>query len=118
MQIASALSYLHDLLPPIFHGAMKAVSIFWHSFINYSEPVSENFQSHILINEKFEASLTDLSLWHTLGTSAYTKNGISSYVRWMACELLPTCTTEEFNPKATAATDIWSFAMTVVEVRV
>lgn len=40
--------------------------------------------------------------------------------RWKAPELMTTCLNEEedSNPRTTKATDVWSLAMTVVEVRI
>jgi hypothetical protein len=37
--------------------------------------------------------------------------------RWKAYELVAPCVKEGFIPRVTAATDVWAFAMTVIEVR-
>jgi len=95
-QAASALSYLHDL--SIIHGDFKA--------------------SNILINDDGEASIIDFGLSRILDTSGFTTKLASGTLRFMAPELIEVCVGEEDQsiPQVTEATDVWAFAMTVIEI--
>ena len=67
------------------------------------------------MNDQHEASITDFGLSRILEVSGFTTKSISGTYRWMAHELLAP---EGDNiPKVTAASDVWAFAMTVLEVR-
>ncbi|KIM74467.1 hypothetical protein PILCRDRAFT_23355, partial [Piloderma croceum F 1598] len=96
IQVASALSYLHRL--SIIHGDVKG--------------------SNILINGNGEASLADFGLSRILEKSGFTTKTTSGTWRYMALELVspPRGEYEEFIPRVTMATDVWAFAMTIVEV--
>lgn len=96
VQVAEALSYLHDLPSPIIHGDIKGVNI--------------------LVNDKNEASLTDFGLSRVQNISGFTTKTGSGTTRWQAYELLAPCEGDTI-PRVTKATDVWAFAMTVVEVR-
>jgi len=103
-QIAGALAYLHQL--SIVHGDIKG--------------------SNILINDKLEASVTDFVQSRTLEKSSSThKFAEVGYVpimtegwRWRAPEQMggQTDTEEGSLPCVTTATDVWAFAMTVIEI--
>jgi serine/threonine protein kinase len=135
-QVTSALSYLHE--QSIIHGDLKGVSVLVESFIY----VSYQLQSNILINDSGEASLTDFGLSRILQTHGFTTKTASGTWRYMAPELALTCEADESNvgmtdgwcwkspelmlasqneeeeplPRVTMATDVWAFAMTVIEV--
>jgi serine/threonine protein kinase len=102
--------------------------------------ISYCLQSNILINDNGEASLSDYGLSRILEISGFTTNTQSAtwrYAapelfsednfnpvattgwRWIACELMADRSDEggECIQRATIATDVWSFAMTVIEVR-
>jgi serine/threonine protein kinase len=74
-------------------------------------------QSNILVNDKNEASIADFGLSRILETSGFTTKSIAGTSRWMACELIaPEEEDEDHPPELTKATDVWAFAMTVIEV--
>lgn len=112
IQISTALSYLHDR--SIIHGDIKGVSDWFNSFF-----FSHTTQSNILINDNLEASLTDFGLSRILQKSGFTtKTGAGSF-RFMAPEQMKICLIdEEPLPRVTAATDVWAFSMTVIEVSI
>jgi len=93
-QAAMALSYLHGLPRPIIHGDIKA--------------------TNILINDNLEASLSDFGLSRILEVSGFTTTTASGTIRWLAYELL--VAEERPIPRVTKATDVWAFAMTVIEI--
>jgi len=96
-QISVALSYLHGLRPPIIHGDIKG--------------------SNVLINDIGRACLADFGLSRILGESGFSTKTESGTWRYMAHELITPCgQEEELNPPVTAATDVWAFAMTVIEI--
>jgi len=73
---------------------------------------------NVLVNDQGEASVVDFGLSRILETPGFTTKTESGTWRWMAYELLSSCggEGEEFNPPVTKETDVWAFAMTVVEV--
>jgi len=92
--VARGLQYLHNLLPGIIHGDMKA--------------------DNVLINRRGHPCLCDFglsrvlienSLWNTTATYA---NGT---MRWMAPELL-----DGSQPRATTESDIYAYGMTCYEI--
>jgi serine/threonine protein kinase len=95
-QVASGLSYLHSQF--IVHGDLKG--------------------SNILINDNGEASLTDFGLSIILQTSGFTTKTASGTMRYMAPELYSICDEENEDPipRVTMATDVWAFAMTIIEI--
>ena len=111
LQAASALSYLHRL--SIIHGDVKGVSV-----PALVRSISHKPQSNILINDSGEASLADFGLSRILEKSGFTTKTTSGTWRYMALELVtaPQEEYEEVIPRVTVATDVWAFAMTVVEV--
>jgi serine/threonine protein kinase len=70
-------------------------------------------QGNILIDDDGRVSLIDFGLSRILKISGFTTK-ISGTIRYMAVELLEA----EDVAKVTAPTDVWAFAMTVIEVRV
>jgi serine/threonine protein kinase len=106
------LSYLHHL--SIIHGDVKGVSDVGQTIVS----ISHKSQSNILINGNGEASLADFGLSRILEKSGFTTRTTSGTWRYMALELVspPGGEYEDFIPRVTAATDVWAFAMTVVEV--
>jgi len=95
-QVATGLAYLHHC--KIIHGDMKA--------------------SNILVNDEYEACITDFGLSRVLGESGFTTKSICGTCRWMACELITPSNEEEEEtiPQITTATDVWAFGMTVLEI--
>lgn len=69
----------------------------------------------MLINDNGEACLTDFGLSRILQTSGFTTKTSSGTWRFMALELIEG-EDEETLPKVTKASDVWAFAMTVLEV--
>lgn len=88
-QVALAMSYLHK--QGIVHGDLKS--------------------TNILMNDRLEASLTDFGISRILEMSGFTTKTMSVTWRYAAPELL-----DNEEPRVTAATDVWAFAMTVLEV--
>ena len=109
-QIAAALSYLHGLPSPIVHGNLHPVSSSLaasHTFLN------RLLKLNILVNDDGEATVAGLGQSRILNTPGFTTKTLLGAWRWMACELLAT---EEEDVQVTLATDVWAFAMTVIEV--
>jgi serine/threonine protein kinase len=70
------------------------------------------------VNDKHEAVLTDFGLSRILETSGFTNKLTGGTCRWMAHELIaPRDDDDDYSPPVTTATDVWAFAMTVIEVR-
>jgi serine/threonine protein kinase len=74
-------------------------------------------QTNILVNDKHEACLADFGLSRVLGESGFTTTSVGGTSRWMACELIMSSNEEGNVPQVTAASDVWAFSMTVLEVR-
>jgi serine/threonine protein kinase len=96
-QITRALSYLHD--KSIIHGDLKG--------------------SNVLINDAGEASLTDFGLSRILEVTGFTTRTLACTFRFTAPELF-SCEDQDSEdippPLVTVATDVWAFAMTVIEI--
>ncbi|PFH52168.1 hypothetical protein AMATHDRAFT_122967, partial [Amanita thiersii Skay4041] len=96
-QIASALTYLHGHEPFVVHGDIKG--------------------SNILVNDKDEACLTDFGFSRMLESTGFTTKNLGGTCRWMAFELLDEHEEDaDQAPKPTTATDVWAFAMTILEI--
>ncbi|KAF7968619.1 hypothetical protein HWV62_30013 [Athelia sp. TMB] len=93
-QIASGLAYLHQ--NDVVHGDIKS--------------------SNILINDEREASISDFGLSRLLQYTGFTTKVVGGTYRWMAFELVNPENDEEEEPAITTATDVWAFAMTVLEI--
>ncbi|KAJ3564726.1 hypothetical protein NP233_g8097 [Leucocoprinus birnbaumii] len=90
--IAGGLNYLHGFRSnPVIHGDIKA--------------------SNIMITDSGEACLTDFGLAKILYVPGYTTSSPAGTCRWMSPEILDG---DDFYP--TTASDIWAFAMTILEV--
>lgn len=65
------------------------------------------------------ASISDFGLSRVLETTGFTTKAVGGTCRWMAQELLdpPEEDDEGDTPLVTTASDVWAFAMTVLEVR-
>jgi serine/threonine protein kinase len=69
------------------------------------------------VNDDGEASIADFGLSRILETSGFTTKSVAGTSRWMAYELIaPEEEDEDCPPQLTTATDVWAFAMTVIEV--
>ncbi|KZT21085.1 kinase-like protein [Neolentinus lepideus HHB14362 ss-1] len=91
-QVAAGLSYLHR--NGIVHGDIKGVNI--------------------LMSEG-GAALCDFGLSRILDVKGFTTQTVGGTCRWMAPELLE-CDKAEELPRVTTFSDIWAFAMTVLEI--
>ncbi|KAF9449644.1 kinase-like protein [Macrolepiota fuliginosa MF-IS2] len=84
--VARALEYMHKQSPPILHGNIKG--------------------SNILVDEAGRVYLSDIGVYEALSLP----NQVDLEVRWKAPEKLLN------NQPHSAACDVWSFAMTILEV--
>ncbi|TFK50944.1 kinase-like protein [Heliocybe sulcata] len=91
-QVAAGLSYLHRR--GVVHGDIKG--------------------ANILIGEN-GALLCDFGLSRILGAEGFTTQAIGGTCRWMAPELLLN-DDDETLPRLTIFSDVWAFAMTVLEI--
>lgn len=71
----------------------------------------------MLINDDGQACLADFGLSRVVGASGFTTQTASTTLRFTPPELIPLEDHEEIL-KATAASDVWAFSMTVIEVRI
>ena len=71
------------------------------------------------MNDERQACITDFGLSRVLGELGFTTKSVAGTCRWMAYELITPSNEgeEETIPQVTAATDVWAFGMTVLEVR-
>ena len=69
----------------------------------------------MLVNDNHEASLIDFGLSRILQQSGFTTKTMAGSWRWMAPELFNEIEGQP-NPRVTAASDTYSFSMTVIEV--
>ena len=119
----------------VVHGDVKGVGVSAEISIHNSD----HLQSNILINDNGEATLADYGLSRIVERTRSTTNAQTTWRyaapelfreedfnpvttegwRWIACELMTDHISEngEYISRATMATDVWSFAMTVIEVR-
>lgn len=75
-------------------------------------------QSNILINDNDQASVADFGLARTLQKTGLTTQLGPGTPRFMAPELVNLKEEEnEFGTRVTKDSDVWAFAMTVIEVR-
>jgi len=93
-QVAGGMAYLHRY--KIIHGDIKP--------------------KNILVNDKHDACITDFGLSRILDVSGFTTQTVKGTYRWMAYELLAYELLGRAVPRITAASDIWAFGMTVLEV--
>lgn len=129
LQTAKALHHLHD--HAIVHGDVKAVRYCISCFAFL--PVSYMTQSNILINDNHQASLADFGLSRILQETGFTTKTLLGTPRHLAPELVATGMDDEDDsiliptgadiegdsiPRVTAATDVWAFGMTILEVRI
>lgn len=74
--------------------------------------------ANILIDDDGQACLTDFGLSRILQTSGFTTNTPAGTSRFMAPELISSEDgDEESIPKVTKASDVYAYAMTVLEVQ-
>jgi serine/threonine protein kinase len=71
---------------------------------------------NILVDDEHNACVADFGLSRMLGESGFTTNTVSGTYRWMACELIAYELRGEIVPRVTAASDVWAFGLTVLEV--
>ena len=113
MDVAKGLKYLHSY--EVVHGNLKGVRFFSY----YPDPeLNSILKADILIDENGAARLSDFGLAsianETLNDSTSEADSYLS-TRWMAPELLdPETSGIEYN-KSSKASDIYSFAMVVIE---
>lgn len=69
------------------------------------------------MNDRCEASISDFGLSRILEVTGFTTKSVGGTCRWMAQELIaPADDEEESTPRVTTESDVWAFAMTVIEV--
>ena len=69
------------------------------------------------MNDERQACIADFGLSRILGESGFTTKSVAGTCRWMAHELVELSDGEEESvPQVTAASDIWAFGMTILEV--
>ena len=96
-EIASGMRYLHRLSSPVVHGDIRG--------------------ANILISADGHAALTDYGLAHIIDNSNFTTTKIVGPARWMAPELSdPSDDQATEAPLFTTESDVFAFAMTIVEV--
>ncbi|KAF8509073.1 kinase-like domain-containing protein [Hysterangium stoloniferum] len=94
-EVSCAMQYLHNHRPPIVHGDIKGTNIF--------------------VDESGRAVLGDMGLsMHLRSTNFSSSIGLENVgtIRWMAPELFRPSDKSKF----TLASDIWAFAMTMLEI--
>jgi serine/threonine protein kinase len=70
------------------------------------------------VNDKREACICDFGLSRILEVTGFTTKSVGGTCRWMAQELIaPDDDEEESIPRVTTESDVWAFAMTVIEVK-
>jgi len=63
--------------------------------------------------------VTDFGLARALQVTGLTTPAlVAGTLRYQAPELMPADEEDEANPRVTKETDVWSFSMTVIEVRI
>ena len=67
------------------------------------------------MDDGHRACIADFGVSRILGEPGFTTNSVCGTYRWMAYELL--ASGGESIPQVTAASDVWAFGMTVLEVR-
>ena len=72
-----------------------------------------SLKANILINDQGDVCITDFGLSRILECSGFTTRP-GGTLRWMALELIPV---DDADRRVTTYTDVWAFAMTVLEVR-
>ncbi|KAG6890533.1 hypothetical protein C0995_007735 [Termitomyces sp. Mi166 len=104
LKVADALAHMHSLDPPVAHGAIRG--------------------ENIHIDERGEPKLVDLGLDHLpRAYGASEDQHDRDHLRWLAPEIIdPPCEpdTQENDVSydcSTPETDVWSFGMTMLEVR-
>jgi len=124
-QVASALSYLHAL--SIIHGDVKASNILIN---NEGEASISDFGLARILNASGFTTKSASGTWRytapveictelvELCTEEEYNPSTTQEWRWKAPELLAVCLNEEEDsiPRLTAATDVYAFAMTVIEI--
>jgi serine/threonine protein kinase len=72
------------------------------------------------VNDWHDACISDFGLSRILEAEGFTTKSVGGTSRWMAYELVAPPEEgeeEEHIPQVSAATDIWAFGMTALEVR-
>lgn len=91
---------------------------FWTTH-DTTSPFIHSSQANILVNDKLEASISDFGLARIPMQSGFTTKAAGGTYRWLAHELVfPDDDDSDEEPvlQATTATDVWAFAMTILEV--
>lgn len=107
MQVASGVSYLHNMKPVVVHGDLRGTNIL---ISDVGHALITDFGLSSVLEEY---SLTESRLWAAkLGTSV-----LAGSTRWMAPELILTIVEDDgMPPPITTASDVYSFACVCLEV--
>jgi serine/threonine protein kinase len=119
--LADALSYMHNLTPPVVHGDLKGVS---HSKKILTEIKLKNLnpshysQSNVFVTDDGDACLCDIGLSNIPNPPDWSIGGCDG-TRWMAPEVMDPGSESECNPSTsyvTTQSDVYSFGMTSLEM--
>jgi serine/threonine protein kinase len=104
----------------VVHGDIKPVSAHAQCLRGMPDSSCDTLQANILVDKRgvmIRAVLTDFGLSRILETSGFTTTTMKTpgTLRYMARELIDPMTIES-TPKVTEESDIWSVAMTSLEV--
>jgi len=90
------------------------------SLVLFLRPLIRRDQSNILVNDDQDACISDFGLSRILEVTGFTTTSVGGTCRWMARELIAPPEPEdeeESTPRVTTESDVWAFAMTVLEVK-
>jgi len=118
LDVALGLEYLHSFNPPIIHGDLKGVSVF---YLIIHGLILNCFQTNIVITPSLRACVTDFGLCTLVHDSKVQFTPTSSgypcgTMRWQAPELLRYQESGQKSERKSLASDIYSFGCVCYEV--
>jgi len=110
------MKYLHEFDTPTIHGDIRGVSYLVESKAReLTTPLPA--KANVLIDAKGHAVLADYGLVFIIDSTDFTTTKIVGTCRWTAPELMiPPENEEEYAPTYSFSSDVFAFAMTIVEV--